>query len=120
MALLAYGEMTKLMITAKAKRVIRRKIERWLSQHTRVKISVEMILDYVYSGALPRLIDDDGVKWSYIFYPEAATEFALLWAECWLSHNPDAEIHNVEVWAEAVAGGNQILAERKTGGTGGF
>ena len=78
-----------------------------------MKISVEMIIEYVYSGKLPTVTREDGVVMSFIFHPEAATEFALLWAACWLSHNPGAEITNADGWAEAVAGGNQHLDKHR-------
>ena len=93
------------------------KIAVGLAQHPQVKISGEVILDYVYGGTLPNVIGDDGVAYSYIFLPEAVTDFALLWVDCWLFHNPNAEINNAEAWAEAVAGGNQILAERRQSAT---
>jgi hypothetical protein len=102
-----------LMGKAKMKQDIRQKIKRWLAYQPRVKVPVETILDYVYGGTLPNVIDDEGVKHSFIFHPPKATEFALLWAECWLSSNPDAEINNAEAWAKAVLGGNQFLAQRR-------
>jgi hypothetical protein len=92
-------------------RRIRREIERWLSRRPKVRIPAEVIIDYLNSRALPTVIEDDGVEWNYNFYPDAADQFALLWAECWLSRNPDAEINDAEGWARAVAGGNQILAK---------
>jgi hypothetical protein len=69
--------MAKAML--KPKPIIRRKIKQWLAQQPQV-ISVEMILEYVYSGKLPTVTRDDGWEMSFIFHPEAATEFALLWA----------------------------------------
>jgi len=102
-------------MTPRILRAIGRKIERWLRGQPQVKISAEVIFDYVFSLNLPAMFDDDGVMIQYNFHPPAATDFALLWAAVWLYRNPHAEINNAEEWAGAVKGGNQVLRERSPG-----